>query len=134
MKGLKVILWICGVSCLLGFIFAVLPWRAITTLFEWFGIQPLEPRPIIVYMIRLFSVIVGMIGIFFIILALNPLNYGAMLLLAAYGLLCYGVLCLAGGIRYGFPVWVYTGDVIFGVAFGVLILVFRKKAMQGSTT
>jgi len=134
MKGLKVVLWICGVSCLLGFIFAVLPWRTITTLFEWFGIQPLEARPIIVYMIRMFSVIVGMIGIFFVFLALNPLNYGAMLLLAAYGLLCYGVLSLVGGIRYGFPIWIFAGDVIFGVAFGILILVFRKKTMQESAT
>jgi uncharacterized membrane protein YjjP (DUF1212 family) len=71
----------------------------------------------------------GMIGIFFTILARNPLKYGAMLLLAAYGLLCYGVFCLAGGIRYGLPVWAYYGDVVFGIVAGILLLVFRKKAL-----
>jgi len=74
-----------------------------------------------------------MIGIFFVILARNPLKYGAMLPLAAYGLLCYGVFCLVGGIRYGLPVWTYSGDVIFGVVAGVLILVLRKKAMRANS-
>jgi uncharacterized membrane protein YjjP (DUF1212 family) len=75
----------------------------------------------------------GLIGIFFLILARNPLKYGAMLLLAAYGLLCFAVFCLAGGIRYGLPVWIYSGDVIFGAVAGSLLLIFRKKAMQTKT-
>jgi len=75
----------------------------------------------------------GMIGIFFVILAQNPPKYGAMLLLAAYGLLCFAVFCLVGGIRYGLPVWAYSGDVIFGVVTGVLILVLRKKATQANS-
>jgi hypothetical protein len=74
-----------------------------------------------------------MIGIFFVILARNPLKYGAMLPLAAYGLVCYGIFCLVGGIRYGLPVWTYSGDVIFGVAAGVLILVLRKKTMRANS-
>lgn len=130
MKGLKIILWICAISCLLGFIFAALPWRATTALFHWFRVQPPTAQPITVYIFRLCLAMSGMIGIFFVILARNPLKYGAMLLLAAYGLLCFGVFCLVGGIRYGLPVWTYSGDVIFGVVAGVLLLIFRKRAMQ----
>ncbi len=100
MKGLKIILWICAIGCLLGFIFAVFPWRAITALFNWVGLQPPVAEPITVFMFRLCLAIFGMIGIFFVILARNPLKYGAMLLLAAYGLLFYGVFNLVGGIRY----------------------------------
>jgi len=133
MKGLKIILWICAICCLLGFIAAALPWRAITALFHWVAVQPPPAEPLTVFVFRLFLAIFGMIGIFFVILARNPLEYGAMLPLAAYGLLCYGVFCLVGGIRYGLPVWTYSGDVIFGIAAGVLILVLRKKAMRANS-
>ncbi len=134
MKGLKIILWISAICCLLGFIFAAFPWRAITAWFNWVGYQPPSAEPITVFKFRLCLAIFGIIGIFFVILARNPLKYGAMLLLAAYGLLCYGVFSLVGGIRYVLPVWMYAGDVIFGVIAGVLILIFRKKAIQANST
>lgn len=102
MKGLKIILWICAISCLLGFVFAALPWRATAALFHLFGVPPPTAEPIIVYLYRLCLAMFGMIGIFFTILARNPLKYGAMLLLAAYGLLCYGVFCLVGGYDMDF--------------------------------
>ena len=130
MKGLKIVLWICAVCCLLGFVFAALPWRAFTGLCHWVGIQPPAAEAITVFMFRLSLAIFGMIGIFFVILARNPLKYGVMLLLAAYGLVCYGVSSLVGGIRYGLPVWTYAGDVIFGVVAGVLLVIFRKKALK----
>jgi len=81
-------------------------------------------------MFRLSLVLFGMIGIFFVILARDPLKYGAMLLLAAYGLVGYGIFSLVAGIRYGLPVWTYSGDVIFGIVAGLLLLTFRKRAMQ----
>ena len=133
MKGLKTVLWICAVCCLPGFVFAALPWRAFTGLCHWVGIQPPAAEAITVLMFRLSLAIFGMIGIFFVILARNPLKYGAMLLLAAYGLVCYGVFSLVGGIRYGLPVWTYSGDVIFGVVAGVLLAIFRKKVIQANS-
>jgi hypothetical protein len=75
-----------------------------------------------------------MIGIFFAILARNPLKYGAMLLLASYGLVIYGIFSLVAGIRYRLPVWIYANDVIFGVVAGVLLLIFRKKAIPVNST
>ena len=133
MKGLKITLWICGVLCLLGGILAAFPWRAIAGMCQWVGVQPPAAEPITVFMIRLCLVMAGMIGVFFIILARNPLKYGAMLLLAAYGLLCYGLFCLVAGIRYALPVWVYAGDVLFGFVTGALILMYRKRAMQANS-
>ncbi|GAF95901.1 unnamed protein product [marine sediment metagenome] len=130
MKGMKIILWIAAICCLSGFAAAALPWPTITALFHWFGIQPPAAEPVTAFGFRLASAMFGMIGIFFLILARNPLKYGAMLLLAAYGLVAYGVFCLLGGIRYALPVYTYAGDLIFGVVAGVLLLVFRKRAMQ----
>jgi len=129
MKGLKIILWICAVSCLLGFICAALPWSAIITFYHWSGVQPPFDATT-VFLVRLFLATFGMTGIFFIILARNPLNYDAMLLLSAFGLICFGIFYLVGGIRYGLPVWIYSQKSIFSVVVGVLILIFRKKAIS----
>ena len=134
MEVLKTALWLSAIYCLVESSGVLLPWRAITAYFEFYGYQVPAAEPINVFMIRLFSVLFGMIGIFFIILAQNPLKYGGMLLLAAYGLLFYGDLNLVGGIRYVLPVWIYTGDVIFAVIAGVLILIFRKKVIQANST
>ena len=127
MKGLKVVLWICAICCLSGFVFAALPWRFTVAWFQWTGAEPPTPDAITVYAFRLFMAVSGIIGIFFVILARNPLKYGAMLQFAAYGLLCYGVFCLVGGIKYTIPLGTYLGDVIFGLVAGVLLLIFRRK-------
>ena len=129
MKGLKIILWICAVSCLLGFICAALPWSVITTFYRWSAVQPPLEAPT-VFLARLCLATFGLTGIFFVILARNPLNYGVMLLLAGYGLICFGIFYFVGGIRYGLPVWIYSQKSLFSAVLGVLILIFRKKAIS----
>jgi hypothetical protein len=134
MKGLKIILWICAIGCLLDFICAALPWPVITTCYHWSGIQPPTAEPNTVFLLRLYLATFGMTGIFFVILARNPLNYGAMLLLAGYGLICFGIFYLVGGIRYGLPVWYFSQKSISCAVLGVLILIFRKKAIRNNNT
>lgn len=134
MKGLKIVLWLCALCCLSGFVFAALPWRMLIACYQWCGFQVPTEIPLTVYMIRIFSATYGFIGIFFLILALNPLKYGAMLLLAGYGTLCMAVFCLVGGIWYSLPFFMYLFDFIFCGVFGVLILVFRKNALQAQSS
>lgn len=133
MKGLKIILWITALCCLPGFVLAALPWKAVKAFCDSAGILTPVGLPITVVMYRLLSAMFGVIGIFFVILARNPLKYGGMLLLAAYGLVGFGVFSLAAGIRYGLPVWTYSCDFIFAVGAGLLLLVFRKKAEQSNS-
>jgi len=132
MKSLKIILWICAICCLLGFVGAALPLRATFGLWDSVGVQPPTADPITVFIFRLFLATVGLIGIFFVILARNPLQYGAMLLLAGYGLVCFGVFFFVGGIRYGLPVWIYFTKPVFYTVLGILVLIFRKKAMEAN--
>jgi hypothetical protein len=134
MKGLKNTLWVCAIGFLLNFIFAALPWQAMTAWANVFGVQMPAAEPWIVFAVRTLFTTYGMIGVFFVILARNPLKYGAMLLLAAYGLLLLGILELIGGIRYAFPLIIYIIDVIFCFITGVLILIFRREAIQVSST
>ena len=129
MKGLKIVLWICAIYCFTGFIPAALPWNTIVALFNWVGIQPPTTEAINVLIFRLGSAIFGLIGTFLVILARNPLKYGAMLLLAAYGLMLFGIFVLIGGIRYELPVLAYFSDVIIGIVGCTLLLYFRKKEL-----
>ena len=130
MKVIKIILWIFAILCLAGFILAVLPWYMIDGLFRWFVVESPTAEPVTMLMFRVASVLYGMIGIFFLLLAKNPLGYGSMFPLAAYGLMVYGVVCFIGGMGFGLPACIYLSESIFCVAAGVLLLIFRKKAGQ----
>ncbi len=127
MKAAKILLWICGIGCMWGFVMAVMPWHFLMTWFEWFGVQTPDGHPVTVFVFRICFTLFGLIGFFFMILARNPLGYGAMLTLAAYGLIFYGLISLGGGIRYGLPVWTFAGDFVFAVGSGSYLIVFRKK-------
>ena len=133
MKGLKNTLWVCAIGFLLSFIFAALPWRALTAWGNQFGLQMPTAEPYTVFLFRVCLATYGMIGVFFVILARNPLKYGEMLLLAAYGLLLLGVLDLIGSIRYALPFITYIVDVIFCFITGILILIFRREAIQANS-
>ena len=130
MKGLKVILWICGIVFLLGFILLLIPWRVMAHWCELIGIEVPLVAPVSVYITRLLLVCSGLVGIFFMILASDPLRYGPMLPLAGYGLILAGLVCLAYGLRYKLPAIMFAGDVVFSIVAGVLILLFRGRATE----
>jgi hypothetical protein len=129
MKGLKIVLWICTVAFLLSFVAAVLPWQTIVGMYKLGGYQPPTTESIDVLMFRLSLLTFGMIGIFFRILTLKPLEYGAMLPLAGFGMIFFGVFLFVAGIRYEMPLWAIGGKGFFLALLGVLILFFRKQAM-----
>jgi hypothetical protein len=129
MKGLKVVLWICGVGFLLSFPFLLVPWRIMADWCGRMGVEIAISAPVAAYMTRGILVCCGLIGVFFVILAKDPLRYGPMLPLAGYGFIFAGLVCLAGGIRYDLPFIMFGFDVIFCVVAGKLILVFRGRAI-----
>ena len=136
MNRLKTTLMVCAIAFLLSFIFAALPWRALTAWANQFGVQIPTAEPWTVFWVRILFTTYGMIGVFFVILARNPLKYGEMLLLAAYGLLLFGLLALIGSILYvlpnALPITTITIIVKITIYFilGALILLFRKEAIH----
>ena len=127
MNTAKFLLWICAIGLLTSFIIAVLPWHTLMTWFDYIGIQTPEAHPLTVFMFRVCFALLGSIGIFFMILARNPLAYGPMLKLAAYGLIAWGLISFGGGIRYEMPVWTYVGDLVFGIVAGVCLIAFQRR-------
>ena len=132
MKGLKITLWIAALGCLSAVPFVVMPWSVVENLVLWFGIEPLPNTPIVVYLFRVACGIFGLIGIYFILLARNPLAYGRMLELGTYGLILFGLLSLLVGSSIGLPVIVYLGDSLSGLILGTASTVLAYKLRQAS--
>ena len=134
MKILKIALWVTGIGCLVAVPFIFFPWHAIETIGSCFGIESLPNTPISIYFFKVVFGIFGLIGVFFIILAKNPLKYGAMLNLGSIGLILYGLLALILGLCIGLTPFVYIGDGLAGLVLGIVIFIFSSKARQSQKT
>lgn len=129
MKGLKVVLWILAIVCLLCFLGVIFPWSWTSNIASIWGYDDITGfEGLLKYASRVGFATCGLIGIFFLILAFNPLKYGAMLSLAGLGLLLLGIVSLVWGIYYDFSWWIWLCDVLFCFIFGILILYFKGKA------
>ncbi len=132
MKTLKILLWVTAVCYLVAFPFIFVPWSVIEGIGSWFGVASIPISPFVLYFFRISCGAYGLIGVFFAILALNPLKYGPMLNLGAYGLILFGMLALLTGASIGLNPIVYLGDGISGIILGGAILVFSGKARRQS--
>lgn len=130
MKNLKIALWICALGCLAAIPFIVLPWGIIEEIMMWFGLKAIPDNPEVMYFIRIASGVFGLIGIYFIILAKNPLAYGPMLNLGAYGLIIFGLLALIFGLSLNISPTIFLGDAIFGIVLGIVIATLSSKAQK----
>jgi hypothetical protein len=132
MKGLKITLWVSAIFFLLSSINVTLPWGEFTAWSNQRVVLLPTAGPLTVFWVWLWCMTYGMIGVLFLIFARNPLKYGEILRIAAYGLLLLGVFLLIGNIHYAFPLKTYIVKVIFCLIFGALMVLFRKEAIQSN--
>jgi hypothetical protein len=133
MKGLKIILWISAIACILSFIAMFIPFRFLASWSAFFGLK-VPATAVTAYITRLCMACFGLMGVFLVILARDPLTYGPMVSLAGYGAIFLGLVCLAWGLRYQFPPLAFYGDVVFCIVAGALILLFQTKAIAEQKT
>jgi len=128
MRGLKICLLITGLLCLpcAGGIF--LPISTLESFTKFFGIASLAGPPLATYAIRVVSATYTGIGVFFIILALNPLKYGVLVLFSGIGSVLLGMVCGITGSAVGMPAKWFLCDSLSCTVLGVLILVFWQRA------
>ena len=115
MKSLKVAIWVSAIGCLTAVPFIVLPWSAIDMIAILFGIDLFPNDPLVMYILRVSCGVYGLIGVYFIILAKNPLGCGPMLDLGAYGLTIFGLLSLITGLSLKILPRVFIGDSLSGL-------------------
>ena len=127
MRALKTSLWIAGIFCLLTVFGIFLPISVCQSIARFFGIESLPDSPLVAYAIRLMSATYGAVGVFFIILALNPMKYGPMVPFSGIAAVLLGVVCVVTGLAVSMPVLWFLGDGLPCIVLGALILAFWKK-------
>ena len=132
MRALKICLWIAGFACLLSVFGMFLPVSAWESITKFFGIESLPDSPQFMYAVRLMSGTYAAVGVFFVILALDPMKYGVMVPFSGLGAVFVGVVCAIAGLLAEIPLWWFLGDSLSCLVLGVLILVFWQKAKQTS--
>jgi hypothetical protein len=130
MRGLKICLWITGILCLLAVFGMFLPISVFESIAKFFGIESLPDSPLIMYAIRTVSATFIGIGVFFIILAMNPMKYGVMVPFSCMVAVLIGVVCVITGPAVGMPAPWFLGDFLSCAVPGVLILAFWRQAKQ----
>jgi hypothetical protein len=128
MRGLKVCLWIAGLFCLSAVFGVFAPMSAWPKVTGFFGVETLPDAPVFVYFARLLSASYGAIGIFFIILALRPVKYGALVPFSGIASVIIGATALITGIFVQMPAKWYLCDSLPCIILGILILAFWQQA------
>jgi len=131
MRGLKICLWIAGVLCLLSALGMFLPISAWESIAKTFGVESLPDSPLFEYMVRLMLATYVGVGVYFVILALRPADYGIMVPFSGLAAVILGVVCAITGIIVQMPVRWFLGDSVPCIVLGVLILFFWQKAQRG---
>jgi len=131
MRALKICLWVRGILCLLSVFGLFLSVSAFESIARFFGVESLPESPLVEYAIRTASATYDVgVGIFFLILALNPAKYGLMVPFSGLCAIFIGVVCAVTGIAVQIPALWYLGDSVPCLVLGVLILAFWQKARQ----
>ncbi|MCJ7777777.1 MAG: hypothetical protein MUP16_05635 [Sedimentisphaerales bacterium] len=130
MRGLKICLWIAGILCLSSIVGVFLPMSMCESIVEYFGIESLPDSPLLFYMARVTSAMAVWIGVFFIILALRPMDYGVMVPFSGLCSVALGVVCAITGFIEKMPLLWFLGDSLSCLVLGILILVFWQKAKK----
>ena len=128
MSGLKSCLWIAGIACLISvcamFFLPLSTWESIA---KYFGVESLPDTPVFVYVARLTSAMWTMIGVFFIILAMNPSKYDVMIPFSGLAMVFLGMVCWVTGLVMGMPSRLVLVDSLSGIVLGTLIFAFWKR-------
>lgn len=134
MRGLKICLWIVGILCLLSVLGMFLPVGVIESFVQLFGEQSFPDSPVFVYSLRLMSATYAGVGVYFIILAMEPMKYGIMVPFSGWAAVVLGIICAITGAAVGMPVMWFMGDSLSCLILGVLILLFWQKSKKISET
>ena len=133
MRGLKICLWISGILCLLEGAGVFLPVSAIESFCTWMGLESFPDSALFIYGIRVMSAMAVGIGVFFIILAMDPMKYGILVPFSGIAAIVLGFICAIVGISVKMQALWFWSDFLCCFVIGILILIFWRQSRQKST-
>jgi hypothetical protein len=132
MRALKICLWISGIACLLSAIGMFLPCSILCAIVRAFGIETTTDSPLLEYGARTTLATYFAIGVYLVILAMDPMKYGILVPFTGVAAVFIGVVCGITGLAVAMPLLWVLGDFVSCTVLGVLILVFWQQAKQAS--
>ena len=127
MRSLKIFLWIAAIGCLLSGFGTFLPVSMLESFAKVLGFQAFPDSPLFEYVVRVMSAMAVAMGAFFVILALHPMKYGAMVPFSGLAAVFLGVVCGITGLAVGMsPPW-FLGDFLSCLIVGILIFASWKQ-------
>jgi len=125
-RKLRIVLYVAAAGCGLSVFGIVLPWNWLSGWTAAWGLGGIPPGPLAVYAIRTVSATFVFIGLFFLLIARDPVTYAPFLNLATAALLVIGLVCLIVGPSAGMrPPW-YLVDFVFCWVTGFLLVAWRR--------
>jgi hypothetical protein len=94
--------------------------------------ESLPDSPLFFYAASLMSTMCAAMGVFFIILALRPMDYGIMVPFSGLAAVVLGVVCAITGFTVKMPNLWFLGDSLSCLVLGILILVFWQRAKRAT--
>ena len=124
MRTLKIFLWVAGIASLLSGYGLFMPISGLEAIANFFGAESLDlpDSPLFVYVVRVCSAMAVAMGVYLIILALNPMKYPALIPFTGLASIFIGVACGITGLAVEMPVLWFLGDSLGCLLFGILVL------------
>jgi hypothetical protein len=130
MRGLKICLWVTGLLCLLSGVGLFLPFSVYEAIGRSFGVETLPDWPLFMYALRTMSATFIGIGVYFIILAFEPMKHKVLVPFSGLVVVFIGIVCVVAGTTARMPVMWYLGDALSCIILGGLILIFWQRAKK----
>ena len=124
MKALRIVLIIVGLLTLIFSAMGVfVPWETMISWAKSWNVQfrPAVESPITVYLFRVGCVTWAWAGVLFLVAAVNPVKYLALIRSLALACVCLGLTCILVGVKLDLPAKGYLIDGVFCLVAGGLI-------------
>lgn len=130
---LRLLLFFSAFGWAVSVIGVVLPWSTAITGLNGLGAGAIPHDPMLDYWLRMTAGAFTGIGVFFLIIAINPRRFSNVIGLAGLLQFTEGIVLLVHGLRLGLPPFPFYADTGFCLLLGAGIWLLRHEAL-GSIT
>jgi hypothetical protein len=128
LRLLRWVLFFCSFVWGISLVGVFLGWNSAAHILESLGAKPLSYDPMLDYWLRMAAGAFALIGVGFLIAALNPRKHLSVLPCLGWLMITEGVILAVHGVRLHLPPFPFYGDVAACFTGGLGILSLRKSA------